>query len=69
MSLTVTDYAGREVDVEPEHIQSELMALLVAVGDCCGESGTEPHRENLRRARSALMKRIDQVTNGGDEAT
>jgi hypothetical protein len=62
VSLTLTDYAGRELSVEPAAVQAELTALLVAVGDCCGENGTEPHREALRRARSALMKRLDEVT-------
>ncbi len=61
MSLVLTDYAGHRVDVEPEAVQPELDALLDAVDRSCGESGTEPHQENLRRARAALKKVVSSV--------
>jgi hypothetical protein len=62
MSITLTDYRGQHVSVEAEAIQNELSALLEAVSQSCGESGTAPSQENLRRARTALLRRIDEVT-------
>lgn len=61
MSIRLRNYAGLEVSVEPEFVQAELSALLEAVGQSCGESGTAPSQENLRRARTALMKRLGEI--------
>ena len=56
--MILTDYLGRAINVRPERIEPELLALLSAVDDSCGASGTTTEQENLRRARSALKNRL-----------
>lgn len=62
MALELKSRAGMMTSVEPHLVQAELSALLEAVSAACGESGTAPGQENLRRARTALLKRLDEVT-------
>jgi hypothetical protein len=62
VALELKSRAGTITSVEPHLIQTELSALLEAVSTACGESGTASWQENLRRARTALLKRLDQVT-------
>jgi len=65
VAIKLRNYAGLIVEVEPKLVQTELSALLEAVSASCGESGTAPSQENLRRARTALLKRLDEATRDG----
>ena len=56
--MILKDYLGRAIDVRPERIEPELMAVLDAVDESCGASGQSTEQENLRRARSALKNRL-----------
>jgi len=59
--MILTDYLGRSIDVRPERIEPELLALLDAVDDSCSATGTSTEQENLRCARSALKNRLYEL--------